>query len=121
MNFRTDEFNDLLLELNVRSALFRCGHCKKLAPEWEKAAVALKGDKSAGVPITLAAVDATVEKSLGEKFEVQGFPTIKIFENGSDSPSNYEGPREANGFIPLPIPIKRAMQGSTLHDHTECA
>lgn len=76
-----------------------CGHCKQLAPEWEKAAVALKGDTSAGVPITLAAVDATVDRDLGEKFDVQGFPTIKIFEQGADKPSEYEGPRKADGIV----------------------
>jgi len=56
---------------------------------------------SAGVPITLAAVDATVDRDLGEKFDVQGFPTIKIFEQGADKPSEYEGPRKADGVAPL--------------------
>lgn len=77
-----------------------CGHCKHLAPEWEKAATALKGDTSAGQTITLAAVDATVERSLAEKFHIGGFPTIKIFEgNSASSPSDYEGPRQAEGII----------------------
>lgn len=78
----------------------RCGHCKTLAPEWEKAATALKGDTSAGREITLAMVDATVERSLAEKFHVGGFPTIKIFEDhNAASASDYEGPRDADGII----------------------
>lgn len=36
-----------------------CGHCKKLTPEWEKAAKALKG------VVKVGAVDATIEKELG--------------------------------------------------------
>jgi protein disulfide-isomerase A6 len=50
-----------------------CGHCKQLAPEWEKAATTLKGK------VKLGKVDATVEKQLGDKYEVKGFPTIKVF------------------------------------------
>ena len=65
-----------------------------------QAATALKGDTSAGQAITLATVDATVERSLAEKFDVGGFPTIKIFEkNSATSPSEYEGPREAEGIV----------------------
>ena len=79
--------------------LCRCGHCKSLAPEWEEAAKKLKGDMSAGQAITLATVDATVERSLAEKYEVRGFPTIKIFEGNVSNPSNYEGPREAEGIV----------------------
>ena len=77
-----------------------CGHCKSLAPEWEKAATELKGDTSAGQAITLAMVDATVERSLAEKFHIGGFPTIKIFEgNSAANPAEYEGPRQADGIV----------------------
>ena len=41
----------------------RCGHCKKLLPEYEKAAKELK-DKKNGF---LAKVDATEEKELAER------------------------------------------------------
>jgi len=57
-----------------------CGHCKALAPEWEKAAASLKGK----VPI--AKVDCTEEESLCQDFEVQGYPTLKLFRNGESSP-----------------------------------
>jgi protein disulfide isomerase family A protein 3 len=72
-----------------------CGHCKKLAPEYEKAATKLaKNDP----PVALAKVDCTVEKATCDKLGVSGFPTLKIFRNGELS-SDYDGPREADGIV----------------------
>jgi len=58
-----------------------CGHCKALAPEYEKAAGEFKDDEN----IFLAKVDATAEVDLAEKFEVRGYPTIKFFKEGAPS------------------------------------
>jgi protein disulfide-isomerase A1 len=58
-----------------------CGHCKKLAPELSAAARTLK-DNTPAVPI--AKVDATVQTKLGQRFKVQGYPTLKFFANGID-------------------------------------
>ena len=33
-------------------------------------------------PIPITKVDATVEKELAEKYEINGFPTLKFFING---------------------------------------
>ncbi|GHP08265.1 hypothetical protein PPROV_000700600 [Pycnococcus provasolii] len=74
-----------------------CGHCKKLTPEYEKAAGILKKENP---PILLAKVDATEEenKELGTKFGIRGFPTLKIFRKGA-APEDYNGPREADGIV----------------------
>ncbi|PAV82219.1 hypothetical protein WR25_21804 [Diploscapter pachys] len=71
-----------------------CGHCKKLTPEYEKAAQKLK---SQGSKIRLAKVDATVEKKLGDQYGVSGYPTLKILRNGRRF--EYNGPRETNGIV----------------------
>lgn len=56
-----------------------CGHCKKMHPHFEKAAEIMKNDKIDGV---LAALDATKENEIGNRFEVRGYPTVKYFSNG---------------------------------------
>jgi len=70
-----------------------CGHCKNLEPEYTKAAATLASNKD----IALVKVDATEERALGEKYEVQGFPTIKFFRDGEVSA--YEGGRSADDIV----------------------
>jgi len=72
-----------------------CGHCKRMAPEFEKAATALK---KADPPVALAKVDCTVESTTCSKFGVSGYPTLKIFKNGEMSKA-YDGPREKDGIV----------------------
>uniref|UniRef100_A0A646QE81 Protein disulfide-isomerase n=1 Tax=Hemiscolopendra marginata TaxID=943146 RepID=A0A646QE81_9MYRI len=73
-----------------------CGHCKRLAPEYEKAATVLKDNDP---PIPLVKVDCIESgKETCGKFGVSGYPTLKIFRNGEFS-QEYNGPREANGII----------------------
>lgn len=56
-----------------------CGHCKRLKPEYEKAAFTLK---SQTIPGLLAALDATKETAIAERFQVKGYPTLKYFVYG---------------------------------------
>ncbi|XP_010888452.2 protein disulfide-isomerase A4 [Esox lucius] len=71
-----------------------CGHCKKLAPEYEKAA---KDLSQRSPPIPLAKVDATQESDIATRFGVSGYPTLKIFRKGKAF--EYNGPRERMGIV----------------------
>lgn len=74
-----------------------CGHCKNLAPEYDKAATNLKG------LVKLGAIDCDKEQQLCGGFGIKGFPTIKVFRPSGDAskpptPEDYNGPRTAAGI-----------------------
>jgi len=73
-----------------------CGHCKSLAPEYEKAAGTLKKDDVTS-KVILAKVDATAETKAAEQYQIQGFPTLKWFVNGV--PMEYGGGRTADTIV----------------------
>ncbi|XP_063357846.1 protein disulfide-isomerase A6 homolog [Cydia amplana] len=73
-----------------------CGHCKNLEPHWAKAATELKGK------VKLGALDATVHQSMAGRYQVQGYPTIKMFPSGkktSDSVEDYNGGRTSSDIV----------------------
>ncbi|PKU78439.1 protein disulfide isomerase-like 2-2 [Dendrobium catenatum] len=72
-----------------------CGHCKKLAPEYETLGSSFKKAKS----VLIAKVDCDDQKSLCSKYGVQGYPTLQWFPKGSLEPKKYEGPRTAEALI----------------------
>ncbi|CAG9855022.1 unnamed protein product [Phyllotreta striolata] len=73
-----------------------CGHCKKLKPEYAKAAEDLLRNDP---PVALIKVDCTeAGKETCNKHSVSGYPTLKIFRNGEVS-QDYNGPREAAGIV----------------------
>jgi protein disulfide-isomerase A6 len=80
-----------------------CGHCKNLAPEYEKAANNLKGI------VRVGAVNCDEQQELCGTFQVKGFPTIKLFPSKLTEvpkqkgayhkvPEDYQGPRSAAGL-----------------------
>ena len=69
--------------------------CKSLSPTYEELATNFA---SASDKITIAKVDADEHKSLGKRFGVQGFPTIKWFGSNSDKPEDYQGGRDLDSL-----------------------
>ena len=70
-----------------------CGHCKNLAPEWEEAAQKLSGE------VKLGALDATQAEAIAQKYQIKGFPTIKLFPAGKKGKAqDYNGARDATGI-----------------------
>jgi protein disulfide-isomerase A1 len=70
-----------------------CGHCKKLAPEYEKAAEMFKDVPS----VVLAKIEATANEVKGHS--VTGFPTLKFFPANNKAGLDYQGPRDAKGIV----------------------
>merc|ERR1712088_840066 len=69
-----------------------CGHCKQLAPIWDKL-----GEKFAdSADIVIAKMDSTGNEL--EDIKIQGFPTIKLFKKGDNKVVDYNGERTLEGF-----------------------
>lgn len=69
-----------------------CGHCKQLAPTWDKLGEAFKDHPD----IIVAKMDATANEL--EDIKVQSFPTIKYFPKGSNEVVDYSGERTLDEF-----------------------
>ncbi|KAJ1963533.1 protein disulfide-isomerase precursor [Dipsacomyces acuminosporus] len=69
-----------------------CGHCKRLAPNYEKAATALKKDN-----VPLAKINCKKERPVCRELGISRFPTMKVIKNGSFA--NYNGTRQDTGII----------------------
>uniref|UniRef100_T1JE30 Protein disulfide-isomerase n=1 Tax=Strigamia maritima TaxID=126957 RepID=T1JE30_STRMM len=99
LEFSDDDFGDRIRDSGTILVEFYapwCGHCKRLAPEYERAATTLK---ESDPPIPLAKVDCTEPgKATCGKYGVSGYPTLKIFRDGEFS-QDYSGPRDANGIV----------------------
>jgi len=72
-----------------------CGHCKTLAPIYEQLGEAFLNNKE----VVIANVDADAHRSLGGRFGVSGFPTIKFFPKGKSEPMEYSSGRDLDSFI----------------------
>ncbi|CBN77707.1 protein disulfide isomerase [Ectocarpus siliculosus] len=72
-----------------------CGHCKSLAPVYEKLGKVFQAETS----VVVAKVDAVEEKDLGGRFGVTGFPTLKYFPAGDGEAEAYGGGRDLKSFV----------------------
>jgi len=70
-----------------------CGHCKQLAPIYEKIGEHFKDNED----VVIAAMDATANELPHTK--ITSFPTIKLYINGDDNKViDYNGPRTFEGL-----------------------
>ena len=61
---------------DLNPTLFYSGHCKKLAPEYAKAAQTLAAQDP---PRYIAKVDATENNEVSERHGIKGFPTLVFY------------------------------------------
>ncbi|KAF2304758.1 hypothetical protein GH714_037841 [Hevea brasiliensis] len=95
----TDNFDEVVLD-ETKDVLVEfyapwCGHCKNLAPTYEKVATAFKSEED----VVITNLDADKYRDLAEKFGVSGFPTLKFFPKGNKAGEEYEGGRDLEDFV----------------------
>jgi len=74
-----------------------CGHCKNLAPTWEKLAAAFAAE--AGVLIAKVDCDAPNAKATAEQAGVKSYPTINYYPKGSSEAVSYTGGRAEEDLV----------------------
>jgi len=72
-----------------------CGHCKKLAPDYEKVGQSFEGESE----VVIAKLDADDHKSVATEFGVSGYPTIKFFPKDNKEGETYNGGRTPQDFV----------------------
>ncbi len=76
-----------------------CGHCQAMAEDFKSAATVLRGKA------VLAEVDATKEEKLAQSYNVEGFPTLKLFSGGEEV-ADYQGNRDKDSMVKF---VERAL------------
>eukprot|EP00804_Cyclotella_cryptica_P028099 CCRYP_016164-RA/>CCRYP_016164-RA protein AED:0.06 eAED:0.06 QI:130/1/1/1/1/1/4/1615/205 len=91
-------FDEALVSKNTFIKFYApwCGHCKKLAPDWD----ALADEYSSSSSVLIGSVDCTSDdsKELCEKYGVSGYPTLKYFKDGDTSGEAYNGARSLDAL-----------------------
>ena len=68
-----------------------CGHCQTMKPEWNKVVKKMKKNNN----VNIAEIESSHIDTLVNKPEIQGFPTIKMYNNGNEVAS-FEDERVAD-------------------------
>lgn len=74
-----------------------CGHCVRMAPEYEKLMKEYKGN----VKVVKLDCSEKENRELAQREGVQGYPTIKFYPNGVNGgrPKEYDGERKYTNFV----------------------
>jgi len=80
-----------------------CGHCKRMVGEYKTLGELVQADPALKNRVVVAKVNADEHRSLGERFGVTGFPTIKYFARGKavskENADAYNGARTSDQFL----------------------
>jgi thiol-disulfide isomerase/thioredoxin len=74
-----------------------CPHCVSFKPHYKKAMSSLGGKKHKGKTLRFVMVDCDKNKTISKKYDVSGFPTVKIL-NDDKSTDEYSGERSLEGL-----------------------
>lgn len=74
-----------------------CGHCSTTKPELEKAKPDLDGKTINGKRVKVMMIDCDDNPEMNKKFDIEGYPTIKLFKQGSQV--EYNGDRSKDSFL----------------------
>lgn len=85
-----------------------CGHCKQLAPAYEKLGAAFESEPN----VVIAKVDADKHRELGTRFGVSGFPTLKYFPPGPGSPEERAVDHTAGRDLPSLVEFMNEKAGT---------
>ena len=90
------EFEQLLKSKDIVLAKFYapwCPHCTKLTGTMNELHSKYADDPKVGV----AKVNADKHRDAADKYQVRGFPTIKVFKGGKEA-ADHQGSRDVKGF-----------------------
>jgi len=73
-----------------------CGHCTKMKPDWEKACAKANAEQKRMFKINVGE-DNKEHKEIMKKYDIEGFPTLIVFQNGSHT--HYDGPRTVDKLL----------------------
>jgi len=77
-----------------------CGFCKKIHPDWTDAAKQSNGkmiQRNVGNKEPASKAEEDENKAIMDKYKVDGFPTILVFQNGQSIP--YKGANTVDAFL----------------------
>lgn len=75
-----------------------CSHCKDLKPTWDEVATKVNKEEKRMLKVNCGG-SKKEDKAITEKYEIDGYPTIIIFENGE--PKQYKGGRTEEDLLAL--------------------